>query len=101
MPLDSGGGFVGINANINIKQLPGTPEQSRRLFFLGGRAAGGGVCPAADVQCVTTGTGKQRPVSEILLNGGGGGRGGGGGGRWVGESGELAEDAFWRRGGRE
>lgn len=31
VPLDSGSGFVGINANINIKQLPGTPEQSGRL----------------------------------------------------------------------
>lgn len=107
VPLDSGGGFVGINANINIKQLPGTPEQSGRLdcffllFFFLRRSGGGAVMCGGpgltDARCVTTGTGKQRSVSEILLNGGVV--------RWLGlwgrESGEFAEDAFRRREGRE
>lgn len=34
VPLDSGGGFVGINANISIKQLLGTTEQSAELFLV-------------------------------------------------------------------
>lgn len=34
MPLDSGGGFVGIDANISIKQLPGISEQSTQLFLV-------------------------------------------------------------------
>lgn len=33
-PLDSGGGFVGIDANISIKQLLGTAEQSTQLFLV-------------------------------------------------------------------
>lgn len=33
VPLDSGAGFVGIDANISIKQLPGTGGQSTRLFL--------------------------------------------------------------------
>lgn len=34
VPLDSGGGFVGIDANISIKQLLGTPEQSTQLILV-------------------------------------------------------------------
>lgn len=34
VPLDSGGGFVGIDANISIKQLLGTTEQSTQLFLV-------------------------------------------------------------------
>lgn len=34
VPLDSGGGFVGIDANICIKQLLGTHQQSTQLFLV-------------------------------------------------------------------
>lgn len=34
VPLDSGGGFVGIDANISIKQLLGTTKQSTPLFLV-------------------------------------------------------------------
>lgn len=34
VPLDSSGGFVGVDASICIKELPGTVEQSTQLFLV-------------------------------------------------------------------